>query len=243
MYCLESRIRYSEVDRNGFLTLGSVVNYFQDCSTFQSEDLGIGVAYLKEHRTAWVLNAWQIDFLELPRLGDFIVVGTWAYDFKGIYGYRNFIIKGIDGKEFVKANSIWIYMDLEKGKPIKVTEENGKKYQILKKLDMVYLPRKVVIPEGGSFQESIVVQRHSIDTNCHVNNGQYIQLALDYLPEAQKWKRLRAEYRKAAVLGDRMVPRVIQNDQNYFVTMEDKEGNPYVNIEFTAIEEPTVDYL
>ena len=39
MYQFQSRIRYSEVDSEGRLTMASLINYFQDCSTFQSEDL------------------------------------------------------------------------------------------------------------------------------------------------------------------------------------------------------------
>lgn len=236
MYCLESRIRYSEVDESGILKVGSVVNYLQDCSTFQSEDLGVGVDFLREHQAAWILNAWQIELLELPRLGDSVITGTWAYDFKGIYGYRNFLMKKIDGTELVKANSIWVYFDLAKGKPIKAEKEDVKGYQILERLDMEYLPRKVVVSEGGSVQEPIVVHQHCIDTNHHVNNGQYIQLALDYLPANLRWKRLRVEYRKAAVLGDLLIPRVVLNETDYFVVMEDKEGKPYVNMEFTRAE-------
>ena len=41
MYTFDSRIRYSEVGEDKRLTLISLVDYFQDCSTFQSEDLGI----------------------------------------------------------------------------------------------------------------------------------------------------------------------------------------------------------
>ena len=44
MYTFDSRIRYSETDSEGKLTMASIINYFQDCSTFQSEDLGLGVA-------------------------------------------------------------------------------------------------------------------------------------------------------------------------------------------------------
>lgn len=234
MYCFESRIRYSEVDEYGFLTAGNVINYLQDCSTFQSEDLGIGIDFLKEHQTAWILNAWQIDILEMPRLGDLVITGTWAYDFKGIYGYRNFLMKKTDGTELVKANSIWVYFDLVQKKPIKATEEHIKCYHILKQLDMEYLPRKVVISEGGCIKEPIIVRRHHIDTNHHVNNGQYIQLALDVLPESVKCTRLRAEYRRAAVLGDCMIPRVIRNNTRYLVAMEDIEGNSYVNLEFSV---------
>ena len=42
MYEFDSRVRYSEVDHHGTMTVPALINYFQDCSTFQSEDLGIG---------------------------------------------------------------------------------------------------------------------------------------------------------------------------------------------------------
>lgn len=234
MYSFESRIRYSEVDENGILTAGSAVNYLQDCSTFQSEDLGVGVKFLKEHQAAWILNAWQIEFSELPRLGEWVITGTWAYDFKGIYGYRNFQMKGRDGRELIKANSVWVYFDLAQGKPAKAAEEDVKGYEMEERLEMEYLPRKVVVPEGGVCQEPIVIGRHHIDTNHHVNNGQYIQLAQDYLPQNLKLERLRAEYRKAALLGDIMIPRIVQTEQSYIVVMEDEQGKAYVNMEFTG---------
>ena len=41
MYTFESRVRFSEADHTELLTLPGLVNYFQDCSTFQSEDIGI----------------------------------------------------------------------------------------------------------------------------------------------------------------------------------------------------------
>ena len=40
MYEFNSRVRYSEIDHHGTLTLPALINYFQDCSTFQSEDCG-----------------------------------------------------------------------------------------------------------------------------------------------------------------------------------------------------------
>ena len=39
MYEFNSRVRYSEIDHHGTLTLPALINYFQDCSTFQSEDV------------------------------------------------------------------------------------------------------------------------------------------------------------------------------------------------------------
>ena len=50
MYRFESRVRFSEIDHTEMMTLPALVNYFQDCSTFQSEDLGVGIDYLKEKK-------------------------------------------------------------------------------------------------------------------------------------------------------------------------------------------------
>ena len=47
MYQFESRIRYSETGEDGCLTLTGMINYLQDCSIFQSEDMGVGVIWTK----------------------------------------------------------------------------------------------------------------------------------------------------------------------------------------------------
>ena len=96
MYTFDSRIRYSECDSEGFLTMESLLDYFQDCTTFQSEDLGVGTGYLKENHKAWVLNNWQIIMDKPPKIGDQVRVGTFAYEMKGFLGYRNFVLEARD---------------------------------------------------------------------------------------------------------------------------------------------------
>ena len=46
---------------------------------------------------------------------------------------------------------------------------------------MEYAPRKISVPE--EFQEfpSFPGKAHHLDTNHHVNNGQYILMAMEYL--------------------------------------------------------------
>ena len=48
MYTFDSRIRYGETNETGALSLLGVINYMQDCSTFQSEGIGLGVEYLEK---------------------------------------------------------------------------------------------------------------------------------------------------------------------------------------------------
>ena len=41
MYTFDSRVRYSEVGVDGNLTIEALIDYFQDCTTFNSEDIGL----------------------------------------------------------------------------------------------------------------------------------------------------------------------------------------------------------
>ena len=49
-YTFDSKVRFSEVDHTGRITLPGIINYFQDCSTFQSEDLGLGIEHCSEKK-------------------------------------------------------------------------------------------------------------------------------------------------------------------------------------------------
>ena len=120
MYTFDSRIRYSETDETGALSLLGVINYMQDCSTFQSEDIGLGVEYLEKKKRAWLLSSWRIVIDRYPVLGERIKIGTWATSSKGIYGYRDFVLMDQEGNYLVKAESVWIFCDTEKVKEIRV---------------------------------------------------------------------------------------------------------------------------
>lgn len=117
MYTFDSRIRYSETDETGALSLLGVINYMQDCSTFQSEDIGLGVEYLEKKKRAWLLSSWRIVIDRYPVLGERIKIGTWATSSKGIYGYRDFVLMDQEGNYLVKAESVWFFCDTEKNDP------------------------------------------------------------------------------------------------------------------------------
>ena len=84
-YEFEGKVRYSEIDHRATMTLPALINYFQDCSTFQSEQLGYGMDVLKKEKKAWVLAYWQVIVKRYPKLCERITVGTFASGFKGMY--------------------------------------------------------------------------------------------------------------------------------------------------------------
>lgn len=232
MYTFDSRIRYSETDSEGRLTMASLINYFQDCSTFQSEDLGLGVEKLKEMHLVWVLSSWQIVVERYPALGERVAVGTLPYGLKGFLGYRNFCMMDEKGAFLAKANSLWSLLDTRTNKPSAIPQIMMEGYRLEEKLEMEYMPRRIAILPDGAHRESVVVKQHHLDTNHHVNNQQFIDIAMDYLPEGFAIRQVRAEYKRQAFLGDVLVPRVAQTAENVWVTLENQEGSPYVAAEF-----------
>lgn len=235
MYAFDSRIRYSETDSEGKLTLASLINYFQDCSTFHSEDVGLGIAYLRENSQVWVLSSWQIDVERYPDLGENVTVGTQPYDMKGFLGYRNFWMLDQKGSYLAKANTLWSLLDTRTGKPSNIPEGMAEGYGIGGKLDMEYAPRKISIPQGGSEQDAITVRKYHLDTNHHVNNQQFVNMAMAYLPDGFSVRRLRAEYKRQAFLDDVLIPYVAEESGKIVVSLADPSGAPYVVVEFQGI--------
>ena len=233
MYTFDSRVRYSEVGEDKKITLDSILNYFQDCSTFHSESLGAGLDFLERHSQIWVLSSWQVVVERYADLCEEIAVETWPYDFNGFTGMRNFTMRNREGELLAYANTLWAFLDTRRGRPVKVPEHVAEAYTIEEKLTMDYAPRKITVPEDAGDREAFPVHKSHLDTNHHVNNVQYVQMARDYLPEGFPIRQLRAEYKRQAVLGDVIYPRVKQGAGCCTVSLCDEVGKPYAVIEFT----------
>ncbi|MCD7834880.1 MAG: thioesterase [Lachnospiraceae bacterium] len=226
-YQFESRIRFSEVGQDRRLTKVSLVDYFQDCSTFHSEECGIGIDCLDAHGCVWMILFWQIDIQRLPLLGEHVITRTWPYDFQAFYGYRNFALLDEREQFLAKANSVWALIDRKTERPMRVLPEVANGYGLEPRLDMEYLPRKIKLSGKGEQMEAFRVGRQHLDTNHHVNNGQYIYMAEEYLPEGFETGRLCVEYRKQARLHDMIVPYVYREAHAVAVSLCDEAGAPY----------------
>lgn len=232
MYTFDSRVRYSEVDDTEQMTLPALVNYFQDCSTFQSEDIGLGIDVLKEQGKVWILSAWQIEAMRYPKIGERVQTQTWANGFEGFYGTRNFRMTAEDGEVLACANSVWVFMDAKKGRPIRPQPEDVDAYDVEAPLEMEPVSRKIALPKELTEKEHFPVRRAQIDTNKHVNNCQYIQMALEVMPECARAGKIRVEYKKSAVFGDMIYPRTAVEEERKIVELCGADGKPFAVVEF-----------
>ena len=238
MYFYDDRVRFSEADKDGYLRLEGILDYFQECSTFQSEDLNVGMNYLAELHMVWVLSSWQIVVERYPKMGERIKIGTVPYSIKGCFGHRNYMMFDEKGERIACANALWTLLDTRKMIPAKPTALMLEKYPIGKKIQMDYAPRKIVMPDNNAVcmeeKEEIRVKKYHLDCNNHVNNGQYVRMAMDFLKEDVKVVQMRAEYKKQARLDDIVIPVVGINGNICSVVLKNTLGEAYACVEFTT---------
>ena len=235
MYTYNTRVGFSQVDTDRLLKIESLTALFQDVTCFQGEEIGVGFEYLEPMGQAWILNSWQIDVKRFPEFNEKITIGTFPTGFRSFIGTRNFIVKDENDETIVMANSVWTFMDMVKMRPAKVTEEFIQKYTLEEPLPMEYADRKIVLPESEEWivteKEPIKVREHYLESNMHVNNGQYVQIAAGFLPKGVKHNQMRVEYRNQARLGDMIIPVVYNKDSDCIVALCDTEKKPYAIVE------------
>ena len=237
MYEIKSRVRYSEIDKEKRMSLPAILDYFQDVTTLESEDLGFGLDRVEKMGAVWMLSSWQVCVNRYPKFAENIIVHTWPYDFKGFMGYRNFTMETEEGEILAYANSIWIYLDLNRLKPTRIPKELADAYGFEPEYPMEHQSRKIEIPKEMEEKKPFFVKRYHIDTNQHVNNEKYVRMAQEYLPEDFIVAQVRAEYKKAAVFGDRICPKGHLDKETGKATfvLADEQGDSYAVIEFKAV--------
>ena len=231
MYTFSTRVRYSEVDYREKVNIRQIVDFFQDCSTFQSEELGGGVEVLRKQNVTWVLANWNIEIKRYPTLGEEIIVGTYPYSFHECFGMRNYFIKDSKGEIIAMADSLWTLIDYEKGSITRITDEIKNIYELEEKLDMDYRKGRIKIPKELTQKEEMKAYYHNIDSNEHVNNAQYLDMALDIL-DKKDYSKIRVEYRKQMRQGEKIYLFAGKNELGDVVVLRNEEMENGTILEF-----------
>lgn len=242
MYSFESRIRYSECDERSFLSIPAMVNYLQDCSTFHSESLGLGIEHMARLHLAWFINCWQIEILRMPHFCDTVSISTWCHSMKRTTAMRNYLIADSEGNQIVRADSLWFVFDTEKKRPIRVPESEYAYDTHETPLDMPVMQRRIRTEGDFELMAAYEVAEHHLDSNRHVNNAQYVAMAASALEAAAQHPivadntRLRVSYRRMALLGDTIVPRVQVGPQAQTVILDSAEGDPFAIVRLEPLQ-------
>lgn len=132
-----------------------------------------------------------------------------------------------------RANSVWAMVDIATGRPVRVDAAQIEAYQMEPKEPMDYAGRKIAISGDFETLEPVRVTKACLDTNHHMNNGRYVAVAMEYLPDNYSVRQIRVEYKRSAKYGDILIPKRQEASGRIVVLLEDIEGEVCVITEFT----------
>ena len=234
MYNLEYKVTTSTCDSEGRLKLYSALQMMQDCSEMWIDSEPGVKQYFAEQNMAQLLASRQVEVIRVPEYKEELTVTSTVYGMKPMFGFRNTFIYDAEGKPCYKTWSMGAFVDKSNGKLKRVDDATIASMTLEPQLEMNYKDRRIILPkEGGTTLDPISVLRADIDYNKHLNNANYIRMAMELLPEDFKVKGLRVEYRVAAKLGDLLIPTIYQINGGLIVSLS-------IGSEVSAIIEFTV---
>ena len=217
MYSLKYKVTTSTCDSEGRLKLYSALQMMQDCSEMWIDSEPGVKEYFVAQNMAQLLASRQVEIIRVPEYKEELTVTTSVYGMKPMFGFRNTYI---EGKPCYKTWSMGAFVDKANGKLKRVDDATIASMTLEPQLEMNYGDRRIILPrEGGEAQEPYKVLRADIDYNKHMNNANYVRIAIELLPEGFEVKCLRVEYRVAAKLGDVLVPVVYKVEGRFIVAI------------------------
>ena len=222
MYSLNYKVTTSTCDREGRLKLYSALQMMQDCSEMWIDSEPGVRNYFEEQNMTQLLASRQVEIIRVPEYKEQLTVTTSVYGMKPMFGFRNTFIYDADGQPCYRTWSMGAFVDKSAGKLKRVDDATIALMKLEPKLEMNYKDRRIILPKAGGEGEkcdSIKVMRADIDYNQHMNNANYIRMAMELLPEDFKVKGLRVEYRVASKLGDELIPFIYRIDNGIIVSL------------------------
>ena len=233
MYSLNYKVTTSTCDSEGRLKLYSALQMMQDCSEMWIDSEPGVKQYFTEQNMAQLLASRQVEVVRVPEYKEELTVTTSVYGMKPMFGFRNTFIYDAEGKPCYKTWSMGAFVDKSNGKLKRVDDETIASMSLEPQLEMNYKDRRIILPkDGGETLDPIKVLRADIDYNKHLNNANYIRMAMELLPEDFDVKGLRVEYRVAAKLGDQLIPTLFQIEGGIIVSLSTRNEVSAI-IEFT----------
>ncbi len=226
MYTYNKKILFSDIDQGAKMSLAGIMNAMQDCVNINSESIGKGIDYLLKTKRTWFAINWYIEINRYPKMFEDVVVKTWPYEFSSSMGFRNVIIEDNAGQVIIAADSIWTLVDLDTGRPIRITDDDSEGYDLEEKYPIENPGRKIKIPEEFMLIDTVTVKKSDIDYNGHMSNGKYIQLADEYMPLDSNISKIRVEYKSQSRLGEALdIYMAKEKDSTFFKLQGRDDGS------------------
>ena len=124
-YTVEVKVLPEEIDQLGHANNRVYLNWIMTTAYTHSESLGLSVDDYLNIGVAMVAKRHELNYIAATFVNDELIIGTWiATNDNRFNSQRNYqIIRLSDDKTILRAETDWVSMNIQTGKPQRMPEE------------------------------------------------------------------------------------------------------------------------
>jgi medium-chain acyl-[acyl-carrier-protein] hydrolase len=125
-----------------------------------------------------------LQIIKRPEYNDELNVYTWSTSANKLFADRDFKVLDNNGETIIIATSRWIYMDINKRRPVRITAEIMDRYESEPERRVFSEEiTKNEIPDTEYKEISYNILRRDVDYLGHMHNISYLDAAYEIMPE------------------------------------------------------------
>ena len=115
------RVNWRDVDGARHVNNTVYLHYLEDCATELVRTLGWPVARMTESGFGIVARSFRIEYRQPALMDEELEIATWVSNVKRATAVRHYTIsRAADQQLLARARALWVWVDLETGRPIRI---------------------------------------------------------------------------------------------------------------------------
>ncbi len=221
-------IGLSDINTEKELTNTCLLKYLEDVAGLHSEIAGYGVTDMNTTRKSWILLSWKVKVINRPLVNDTLNIRTWSRCIDKFYAFRDFEVRNQYDEIVCLATSKWVFIDIDKGKLVKISDDIAQKYKpenknVFEEHDL----EKLKEPSDCISKVSFKITRNLIDINKHLHNIYYLDIAKEALPESiglsNELNYFEIMYKKEIKLEETVKAIYSKENDYHYVTIKNED--------------------
>lgn len=219
-----------DVDYRGLMRPSALLRCAEHMATAHAWSLGMDKAFYSARHMVYLVGRQAFQFYRAPAMRETVTLTTCPEKSRRGANKRVLVVRSPEGEELARVDTRWTLVDTDAGKIIRhIPEEMDRHWS-----DAVDWELSLQVPKAAELT-SAGVRRASYslcDTNRHINNAAYLDVACDALPldvmEQGPMRYAVIKYHRQVPLGEEMElfygPAAGQDGPGWYVTgrREDK---------------------
>jgi medium-chain acyl-[acyl-carrier-protein] hydrolase len=178
-------LRYYEMNRFGEATPLTLLSLLEETAFSHCDAVGWDVYRLRKEGFGWILLGGTVDIARYPTYREAFTLETWLSASRLFHGQRDYLLRGSAGETIGTARSWWVFYDLERRRPVRILDPILKAWAPNPEGSVDRLPEvSAPSPDRMDGTRAYDVRLNDIDTNGHVNNVNYLEWALESVPQS-----------------------------------------------------------